>query len=1304
MTRAPIGELFKPKAERPETTLTLLDAIRKPAATIANYCFTDSIRVHFETILESVATGRGQGFWIQAEYGAGKTHFLATLTSLLSATEPNLWGKVQNPEIRNYGKRLDKTRLFPVVINLRGRTPVPGMDRGNELLLILEEEIQNTLDARNLRGKVAVTSDDELLAWFDSRPPNLKGAIDTFIREKTRLTPNEYRVKAGASQLANLVRKYCREQGANPQITANARDRFKHIYEQLQAAGYQGLLIVIDEFAFWQDQRPVGSPEHAQDEEILETLAFLLPKEYGLGIFTIVASQKPAPTKLQGSQLGDRFFEMRLLEKPGEYEQVVSWRVRELVPERLPEVNQYYDFYFQNFEFMKGTTRETFQAIFPFQPRCFEALRRITATGLPTARAGINALYDIVSDKSLALRDGLLTVSDLLTSPNLCEDLNDQYKTAYQAYQTAIDGMVNLDLSGDDRVVAERVVKTLFLWHLAYADAPRPLSDQELSEATLTSPAGSLRSRDIVLLALKRLELPQISYSKEKGALFVVTGVVEGPAQIFGGFKARITDIYRIEREWERALAMGVQESGGESSLFGDLTLGESKTIKTQHNKIEYTGEMMLVSGWRSDHGEALKEDAHFRVVFLTKSIKVATDEIMDPRVAVCVPEELSDAAKEATRDYLALQDLNEAYRTKVGKEAEAVREWIRSKRSEVIRELLSKQQSAYRAGQIYTKQNLSLDAKTIFVAATSDARLGQIATALLANAYKLPLNSNAFKTTLKANDAGKCYAGLLQGDTAPASRSAVENFAVGLELAKQDNPRKFDPEDCRVFELVRAQLDKAQGDLSTWKIYSELGKDPHGLPTHLITLYILAFVRYGHAGPANNRSVELQLKPEHGIILKNGSKPTQSKLTAATVTEIEWKAGLDRYFETLTYSTEVSWTEVLPFARKLDSDLKATADPVQAREQNQRLVKRLGELSEGVTHAQKNLELLAARLGDKVESEQGTLLTRLNKIAADTPSYVTFDERLRDAGYTDPKTLENDLQTFQRVAALSNAAAEVLDAKSYLENVELPVDADKELVADRLSILSQLQFKSLSANPSLWASIKEQYEQFKARYRSAYQIHHRKYYANVAELREQLEKAARELDALRRLNSIAELGEPVGAGLSAQHKDLIGRLRTCSVTDVNAINVSVTPMCEVCHLKLADRAPVAEVENFLKTARKALEEQLRRLSAAAIRRILTESGGNRIEKFIRVLEASDLSALANVLDDDLTKFIRTLIRDANIQTEASNVLETLADKYPAVEEEKLGDVVEEFQQLLLKAFAEAKKKNRDKKIRISLK
>ncbi len=52
-----------------------------------SYIFTDTIRQYFTQILESVATGAGQGFWVQAEYGAGKTHLLATLSVLLAGGE-----------------------------------------------------------------------------------------------------------------------------------------------------------------------------------------------------------------------------------------------------------------------------------------------------------------------------------------------------------------------------------------------------------------------------------------------------------------------------------------------------------------------------------------------------------------------------------------------------------------------------------------------------------------------------------------------------------------------------------------------------------------------------------------------------------------------------------------------------------------------------------------------------------------------------------------------------------------------------------------------------------------------------------------------------------------------------------------------------------------------------------------------------------------------------------------------------------------------------------------------------------------
>lgn len=120
----PLRELITPKAKRPETTLSLVNALRKPVETVETYIFTDSIRAYFNQIFEEVVPNRGQAFWIQAEYGAGKTHFLATLTALLGeqpeATKQGIWDAVTDVEVRNERFQIQPKRLLPVVFSLRG--------------------------------------------------------------------------------------------------------------------------------------------------------------------------------------------------------------------------------------------------------------------------------------------------------------------------------------------------------------------------------------------------------------------------------------------------------------------------------------------------------------------------------------------------------------------------------------------------------------------------------------------------------------------------------------------------------------------------------------------------------------------------------------------------------------------------------------------------------------------------------------------------------------------------------------------------------------------------------------------------------------------------------------------------------------------------------------------------------------------------------------------------------------------------------------------------------------------------------
>ena len=126
MPRLPLKELVLHK-KTPLLTLELHNAaLKAPDETVETYIFTPTIRHHFIEVLESVALGRGQGYWVGAEYGSGKTHFLATLAALLSDFSDSLWEKISDDEIRRYQTRLKDHRLFPVILSLRGEAGVGG--------------------------------------------------------------------------------------------------------------------------------------------------------------------------------------------------------------------------------------------------------------------------------------------------------------------------------------------------------------------------------------------------------------------------------------------------------------------------------------------------------------------------------------------------------------------------------------------------------------------------------------------------------------------------------------------------------------------------------------------------------------------------------------------------------------------------------------------------------------------------------------------------------------------------------------------------------------------------------------------------------------------------------------------------------------------------------------------------------------------------------------------------------------------------------------------------------------------------
>ena len=151
---------------------------------------------------------KGQGFWVQAEYGAGKTHFLAVLINLLMWRDLGVWQQLRDHELKkDYEGALSKLRMFPVAFSLRGLGDADGKD---SLMRIFEEQIRESLEQHDpdLSKQVKLTSAELADAWYASDASSvLRPAVAAFFQKEHHCTPEEFRAKNGAKKFGQeLVR------------------------------------------------------------------------------------------------------------------------------------------------------------------------------------------------------------------------------------------------------------------------------------------------------------------------------------------------------------------------------------------------------------------------------------------------------------------------------------------------------------------------------------------------------------------------------------------------------------------------------------------------------------------------------------------------------------------------------------------------------------------------------------------------------------------------------------------------------------------------------------------------------------------------------------------------------------------------------------------------------------------------------------------------------------------------------------------------------------------------------------------
>lgn len=1312
MKRYPLRDLILTKP-KPETTLSLVPAFRRQAREmVESYIFTDTIRAHYGELLQSVSRGAGQGFWVQAEYGAGKTHFLVVLAALLSDTSHELWDLVHDDEVRNFRRFITAARLFPVVLSLRGEAGADQLLQRTLLDVLLESGFERSLVESGLDDQVRVTTAQDILDWLENRAsPGIRTEAEELLIARTGLSIQDFCDEEGTLAAAELVTHYLESAAIRPDIAVGVKARLENIYDQLtspEGPGYDGLLVVIDEYEGWEASH--NTPEELKrDAELLETLGWVLPRDRGCRIQTVVASQSSVPAKLRGGQEGDRFISLPLLSQNSEHEYdiIVSRRIRDLNEERGPEFAEQYDYYRQHFTFAQNLTEEQFRDIFPFQPRCFEAVRRITARELPTARSGITVLWEAIADEHLLERDLLVRVADLLVSKHLLQDCftTNVYRAAYNSYRAAVELIPSL-VQAEDVGLAQDVLTTLFLWYLAFMEQPRRLDLKELAEATLTTDEY-LRADDNVAYVLGQLRtLRQIEFDSESAVFVPAGGEGEDVVAIFNDYKrGALADRYSLQVAWSESLFYTPRETGGLAGLFSEFTPDERATKRVQVRNLEYAGDVTVATSWRLDQGMILpKDDVHFRLVFLTPSaaLSVKADDLQDSRIAVILPAEMSDQTRDAAAAYVAWGQMHDEYRDALGSDAEEVRSWLEAQRHGVLSTLVGTHVGLYQGGRILTKDDLGISARdAIGQPGPTDRRIQYIVERLLVAAYnQLPLEPDRFRGTLTASDLGKLFRGYFDREASKADVAATRNYGVPLGLAHPDQPGRFSPQQVRVFELIHDMLAAKEGaELPAWQVYDRLSAPPYGIPYSLIQLMVLAFVRY-----SSPERVDLLLKHGHSLTDRARQPLSGDRLTAGTVVNLSWKSRLEKHFDALVPGVGPSWNDVLGYAREVVDDLRTTTDQADVEEQSGRLAAALQRLKADLADRNRNLNVLAGTLQAELPSEAGGALAALGRLTedGDIAGYVEFHDRAEEVFQRSPEALRAAMETFTRLGQLAANAAEIAQAKHYLDGIHFR-DADRELSLDRVALLGQLNLESLAAEPTQWNRLRSDFDRFRGRYRTAYQKHHRDYYTEIAHLQNALADAPQRLDALDLLNDIASLIPPLGEDLRSRHQALTERLQLCEVTNVADVVVDREPHCEKCQLSLSAGVPAAEVTTFLGDLETALVGKQRQLASEAVTRVL-KAGGPDMDTFLKAVHAADLAPLVDVMSPELAKFIEDLLAREKVVTMDTNILANVAHYHPSVEETEIEQVLATFRRLLVEAFSEAKRaKPHEGAIRLNL-
>jgi hypothetical protein len=367
------------------------------------------------------------------------------------------------------------------------------------------------------------------------------------------------------------------------------------------------------------------------------------------------------------------------------------------------------------------------------------------------------------------------------------------------------------------------------------------------------------------------------------------------------------------------------------------------------------------------------------------------------------------------------------------------------------------------------------------------------------------------------------------------------------------------------------------------------------------------------------------------------------------------------------------------PYIHSLAVALAAPADPAPGA----RLAELLPALGQAVAAAREKMsgfqDLLTdmPRMASALES-----LASLSEVAT-TATFAEIACRL----YSSPSDLAEDVYLCRALVENPNGTTKAARMRRFLIEAVVP-ESEPELCVDRTIALEELSFATLVAEPNRWAAMRAAFERFRQRYQCAYLNHHRRYWESTLTLHAQLMDFISHAQALRRLNTLRELGRPLGEEALAEYEQLPQRIGACLLSANLERELGEAPRCPACGISLNDEPSWEDVQRVKRRLERAVNQQLQRLSSKAVHQILAASGEARVEQFVQLVQASQARSLADVLDNELLGFLRRLLVEARVRSLLAPVFAKLQEPIPDLSEEAVEDIATEVARVIHHAFS----------------